>query len=284
MPFVIFLGVVVLVAAWRLNTRYEYSQKAGRALLALAAAAMVASVLFNLWLFPGLNLLYLVLAVTGVFLPLYSVVALTVVEIWRKRKQAAFDTNLASLRQQEEQLLEAVSHWSQRMQIAEHKRQTLELVHQERLGDQRRIREFLDRWEQGDGLTRVRSMKIQEWREAFAALSAADLEARREALRGQLRVLEAEAGDSASANGTPAAEISERVDQVRAQLSVASLLALRPVLGGPNEQLAALERQIDEAKAEQTAGGQQMDAIRQELAEWERRRSEFLAERIVLDS
>jgi|GEM_PF-1218680 len=281
MPFVAFLAVLVLFAGWRLSTRYKYTRKARTVLAAAATAALLFSVVFNLLLFPGLNLLYLVLAVVGVFLPLYSVSALSIAEYWRKQKQSVFDANIVALRHREEQLLDQITRSQQLVAIAEHKRLTLEQVHREKLSEQRRIREFLDNWERGDGLARIRSIKIQEWRGAFGAMTREELQARHEELSAQLKELEKQAPQvTATADRITA----DRIDQMRAQLSVASLTMLAKVLDEPNAELDDLERKVDEAKAAKTEGERTLDTIRYELAEWERRRNEFLADPIELGS
>lgn len=274
MQFVIFLIAIVMVAAWRLSTRYKYSQKAQRVLSLSAAGALVVSVIFNLWLFPGLNLLYLVLAIGGVFLPVYSLIALAIVEAWRKRKQSLFDASIAALRGEEESILETITRSQQQLALAEHKRQTLEQLHREKLSDQRRIRDFLETWERGDGLARIRSIKIQEWREGFTAMSRDDLEQRRTELCALLDETEVKMRDDEA--------LQERVDQLRAQVSVASLALLGETLAQPNSELGGLERRVDEANADKAEADRRLEAIRQQLSDWERRRSEFLADQIVL--
>lgn len=274
MPFVIFLIVVVLAASYRLSTRYEYTRKSRRILGGTAVGCLLAAVLFNLWLFPGLNLLYTVMAVIGVFMPLYAVAALVVVEMWRKRRQVVFDENIKGLRETEERLLEETTKSQQQMILAEHKRQTLEEVHRDRLGEQRRIRSFVDQWERDEGLARIRSIKVQEWRESFTGMSADEIGAKRDELAAQLAELE----------GAPAGKelAQDRIDQLRAQHSVASLVALAATLDLPNAELGELEKRMDEARSNKAEAERQLDAVRFELAEWERRRSEFLAERIVV--
>jgi len=274
MPFVIFLIVVVLAASYRLSTRYEYTRKSRRILGGTALGCVLVAVLFNLWLFPGLNLLYMALAVIGVFMPLYAVAALIVVEMWRKRRQAVFDENIKGLREVEERLLEETTKSQQQMILAEHKRQTLEEVHRDRLGEQRRIRSFLDQWERDEGLARIRSIKVQEWRESFAGMSADEIRAKRDELAAQLAELEG------APEGKEVAQ--DRIDQLRAQHSVASLVALAATLDLPNAELGDLEKRMDEARSNKTEAERQLDAVRFELAEWERRRNEFLAERIVV--
>jgi len=273
MPFVIFLIAIVLFASWRLSTRYQYTRKAQTVLQWSAAGSLVAALAFCMLLFPGLNLLYLALAVTGVFLPLYSLVALAIVETWRKRRQAKYDENIKALRDQEEGILEEITRSHQQIALAEHKRQTLEEIHRERLGDQRRVREFLDQWERGEGLARIRSIKVQEWQEGFSGLSQSEIDAKRQSLRAQLEELEA----SRSGGGD-----QERIDQLRAQLSVASLVSLGAVLGKPNAELSELEKKTDEAKQLKGDAERRLEALRYELSEWERHRNEFLADRIVL--
>lgn len=274
MQFVIFMIAVVLIAGWRLSTRYKYSHKAQRVLSLSAVGALVVSVLFNLWLFPGLNLLYLTLAVVGVFLPVYSVIALAIVETWRKRKQSLFDASIAALRGEEEQILEIITRSQQQIALAEHKRLTLEQLHRDKLSDQRRIRDFLETWERGDGLARIRSIKIQEWQAGFAGLPREVLEQRRAGLCDQLEEMEAKAEPG----------LQERIDQLRAQVSVASLVLLGESLAQPNSELGGLERRLDEAKADKAEAERRLEGVRLQLSEWERRRSEFLADQIVLGS
>ncbi|MDP2870984.1 MAG: hypothetical protein Q8P31_00345 [Bacillota bacterium] len=274
MQFVIFLIAIVLVAAWRLSTRYKYSQKAQRVLSLSAAGALVISVIFNLWLFPGLNLLYLILAVAGVFLPVYSLIALAIVEAWRKRKQSLFDASIGALRSEEERILETITRNQQQLALAEHKRQTLEQLHREKLSDQRRIRDFLETWERGNGLARIRSIKIQEWREGFGGMSREDLEQRRAELCAQLDETEVKMRDEPG--------LQERVEQLRAQVSVASLVLLGGTLAQPNSELGGLERKANEATADKAEAERRLEAIRLQLSDWERRRDEFLADQIVL--
>lgn len=276
MQFVIFLVAIVLYAAWRLSTRYEYTRRARKVLTSAALGSLAFALAFSLWRFPGLNLLYLMLAVVGIFMPVYALVALLVVEYWRKRLQATYDSNVQALRGEEERALDRITQLQQQIALAEHRRQTLEEVHHERLADQRRIREFLDNWERGEGLARIRSIKVQEWREGFAALSEADLEARRVELCDQLAEIEP--------RGAVDREAKDRTDQLRAQLSVLSLLQLGEFLDRPNAELAELERKTDEAKQEKNDRERSLESLRYELAEWERRREEFLSDRIVLGS
>lgn len=274
MQFIIFMVAIVLVAAWRLSTRYKYSQKAQRILSLSAAGALLVSVIFNMWLFPGLNLLYLVLAIAGVFLPVYSLVALAIVEAWRKRKQSLFDASITALREEEERILETITKNQQQVALAEHKRLTLEQLHRDKLSEQRRISDFLETWERGDGLARIRSIKIQEWREGFGALSRDALEQRRAELCAELEEIESKVG------GEPG--LQERVDQLRAQVSVASLAMLGETLAKPNTEIGGLERRLLEANSDKSEAERRLEGIRLQLADWERRRNEFLADQIVL--
>jgi hypothetical protein len=274
MQFIIFMVAIVLVAAWRLSTRYKYSQKAQRILSLSAAGALLVSVIFNMWLFPGLNLLYLLLAIAGVFLPVYSLVALAIVEAWRKRKQSLFDASITALREEEERILETITKNQQQVALAEHKRLTLEQLHRDKLSEQRRISDFLETWERGDGLARIRSIKIQEWREGFGALSRDALEQRRAELCAELEEIESKVG------GEPG--LQERVDQLRAQVSVASLAMLGETLAKPNTEIGGLERRLLEANSDKSEAERRLEGIRLQLADWERRRNEFLADQIVL--
>lgn len=278
MPFLVFLAAIVVFASWRLTTRYEYAPKARLVLRWAAAGSLAFSLAFVTWQSPGLNWLFMALAVAGVFLPAFSVASLLIVETWRQRRQSGFDQSIRAIRRDEEALLEEITRSHQLIVLAEHKRQTLEEIHRERLGDQRRVREFLDRWERGDGLARIRSIKVQEWREACGALDAAGLDQRYEELCGHLSGLESGA---AAAPGLPG-EQQERIDQLRAQLSVVSLARLGCTLNQPNAELAELEKRTDEAKLRKASAERRLETLRFELSEWERRRNEFLADRIVL--
>ena len=279
MHFVIFWASIVLFAAWRLSSRYEYTKKARAILSWLSLGALLLSLLINLWRFPGLNLLYLLLAVVGLTMPIYAVMALAVVEYWRKQRQAVFDESIKALRGDEEEILEEITQSQQQIALADHKRQTLEEIHRDRLADQRRIRDFLDGWERGEGLARIRSIKVGEWREAFAAMGDEELTARRDELGDQLAKLEAEAPPDG-----PGGVEKDRIDQLRAQLSVATLVELGVFLDRPNAELNELGKKTDEAKLEKADAERRLESLRFELTEWERRRNEFLADRIVVGS
>ncbi len=258
---------LVIAGAHRLTTRYVYGPRSTRVLLVTAAASVVLAYGVAARTFPGIKgVLRLVLA-AGLGLPLFILAALVAVEILGRGKQRTYHDAVAALSRREQACLDSIGRIRETMQELVQRHRNAELSGGDLTARAERLNALVDRWQQAEGLARVRGLKVQEWREQLERLDPEGLSERKRCLEGEL---EGEAD-------------RERKEAVRVQLALLELQELGLPGSDPAEHLQLLDRRILELAQERRQLERELAEIRSEMRDWEGRRREFLAREIPLD-
>lgn len=208
---------------------------------------------------PGRWLFALLWAIL-VWLPLYILAALAVVERWRRRKLASFDRAIRELRRETLRRRDALDRLSWEIRDLERNAQRPAVEpRSDGAGD---LRARVEAWERTGSLARVRSLKVAEWRAEVEGLDEAGL-------RERLRQLA-----SALATADP-----ERREQVEVQLALARLAAGTGVQPSPS----GGEDELERARRRRTDEERELDRVTSELEQWQRDRAAFVRRRIPLD-
>ena len=300
---VIFLWLLLLGALY-LQGRFHYSRRSRLVLAAEAPAAVLAAAAAVRAVFRGLSGWPLAAAVGTAALPTYIAGALVTVEVWRRLKLRRFDEHIGALRTGVARATDEL----ERLETAGGAAAPAPLAPRRPAPTKPdaapRDREILDHWLEQDGSTRVRGVLAAEWEREFGGLPAGELESALRALEDELGLVVIGRRD-----GTPGAatgeERRERAAALRARLAVGRLelarrgrteaaaatgtapaAGRRPApadagladagLAGAGPAGAGPARRREELRA-------QVAEARETLAEWQRRRSEFLRGRILLD-
>jgi hypothetical protein len=265
-----FIAIVLagfLLSVFRLTSRYGYGPKSRRLLLLNLAGSLIAGLaLARVWLRSEAGGTYVSLGGLGIALPLFVFSSLAAVEILRKRKQRGYDENLSLLRARQQTLLlelesltrEARANFRRCEEVA---REGIEVE-----GLLAECQERVTRWQRGGGAARIRTIKVEEWRQEFDALSPAALGTRRSALQTELEK-ETE---------------PERRSQLEAMLALATITASGreapgQTAGLPDHPAAAGltgRRRVIEAE---------LASLQADISQGQRRLSDFLAKEIRLD-
>ncbi|MCL5046878.1 MAG: hypothetical protein M1598_08880 [Actinobacteria bacterium] len=286
--------VLVALALWllivggaRLATRFEYSSKAKRVLLAVGVASAGVAFAFTRGNWPEFGGLILYLATVGFTLPIFILLANLVAESWRFARQREYDSAIARLRQSEEACLAELRRlkgitgssgvkaadgpsakgadgpagsWGQWRDL------------------ERELRQSIEQWEAAGGSARIRAMKVQEWDEELSGLTSDDLEERRKELEAQFQTT----------------DNPDRAGQLQAQVNLVKLRMIRgagqgrgpgagwrtetagtgPALGG-----AVLSGSL---AGELAAKERELEGIRSSVRQWRQRKEGFLSGRIRL--
>ena len=290
---IIFLSLMYM-GVNRIQNRYHHSV---RSLVALgiegAIALFFAVALVSRTSAAGFLEVILVLSIAT---PFFLGMAMVTVEVWRKFKQAEYDGALRALRVREADCLEKIALLESGLPGGDEVDSTEDYQRGEVLqrhpavdtggvGERRRrLEAFLDEWQSTEGLARVRSLRLREWKEELGSMDDRRLMERVRELRA--------ATDDDPGN-----------DQSKAQATVGELLLLeRGIHMGEDERVfpeceggrfwrgfddmergsecvkdeGSIERQLRETRAE-------LGRIREEIEGWRRRREEFSRGRIRLD-
>lgn len=264
-----FVAIVVgalLVAVFRLTTRYHYGPRSRRLLAAEIAGSLLLGLgLSRWWLFVSATGVYFILAGLMVSVVVFILAALTTAEVLRKSRQRVFDERLFAL-QAQEQKLTAELNKANRMMQAEMRRE--EVAGSDARAQEGRLasdRQRIETWKHASGTARIRSLKIEEWEGEFRALDSAGLDARQTALE-------------AERSGKLDPERVAQIEVLLALVNIArdSVLMASPVPVVPEPGVRDLVRRRRELEGE-------LAGVRAELGNWQRRLAEFLAKEIVLD-
>ncbi len=256
----------LLLGVFRLTTRYEYGPKSRRLLSLDAVGSLVGGLALARGVFPQTSGAYFYLAALGLALPLFVASAVVTVEVLRKGQQRAFDERLAALALREQALLRELDAVDRRVraelqsrQEAERDGQDLEL---ELEGHRRRV----EAWKHGQGVARIRSVKVEEWKAELEGLDPEDLAARRSALEAEL----AQAADD------------ERRSQLEVRLALAALVAADRRTRAGAERIEASDQAISAAARKRRELEAELASVQAQAADWRRRLSEFLSKEINL--
>lgn len=264
----LYLLIPAAFAADRL-LRYKYGRRSRIALAATAVISFALSFGFVESQWPGLDLGTRLLLAAGGSLPLFLILAVVLVELWRLHKLSLFTTQLRDLRAQLATAEEEVQAGERRRQAIAGRRREIDERHRGRLSELAELKARIAAWEEGGGLTRVRSIKLEEWRGEFARLKADELAARQRELEDeQARALAA--GDD------------EAAGSIRARLDLIRALQLESGLAAAKE-LAALDQAALELEQELAGRRAEVERLKREVEEWERRRARAVETGMILD-
>jgi len=258
---------LIIVGALRLITRFEYTKKSALAVMGCALASLLAGFYFGFASTDAPSLLAWILA------PVYSFVffvalANAVCELWMRKHLAVFDKEIEGLLEKEykernrlEEARDRVHNESLR------RRQNLER-HREMLERREQLMASVERWQQSGGGARVRSIKVEEWREKFRSLQETELAKEREALKQQI------------AGMTPMKDEAslERHGALRTELSILDIEVINR--RAPDEPDAT---PINDVMVKQEEVKKMVDDIERKLLTWRRKREEFLQGRVRLE-
>jgi len=264
----LYLLIPAAFAADRL-LRYKYGRRSKVALAGTAGVSFALSFGFVESQWPGLDLGTRLLLTAGGSLPLFLILAVVLVELWRLHKLGAFTAQARVLRAQLAEAEEAVQAAERRRHAIASRRREIDERHRGRLTELAELKARIAAWEEGGGLTRVRSIKLEEWRSEFARLTDDELAARRRELEGE-RARALAAGDDEAAGS-----IGARLDLIRALQLEAGLAAAK--------ELAALDQAALELEQELAGRRAEAERLRRELEEWEKRRAQYVEAGMVLD-
>jgi len=296
---IIFLWLLLL-GALHLQGGFRYSRRSRLALAAEAPAAVLAAAAVVRAVFRGLSGWPLAAAVGAAAVPTYIAGALVTVEVWRRLKLRRFDERIGALRAGMARATDEI----ERLEAAGGTASPASLASPAPLAPHRpapakpdaapRDREILDHWLEQGGSTRVRGVLAAEWEREFRGLPAGELESALRALEDELGLVVIGRRDGPPGAATEE-ERRERTAALRARLAVGRLeLARRvrteaaaatetaPAAGRRPGSLDAGPADAGPARRREELRAHVAEA-RADLAEWQRRRSEFLRGRILLD-
>jgi hypothetical protein len=264
-----FVAIVVgalMVAVFRLTTRYRYGPRSRRLLTAEVAGSLLVGLgLSRWWLFASATGVYFILAGLAVSVVVFILAALTTAEVLRKNRQRVFDERLLGLQVQEQTLTTELNKANRMMQAETRREEVAGSDARARDGRLAADRQRIETWKHASGAARIRSLKIEEWEGEFQALDPAGLDARQAALE-------------AERSGKPDPERGAQIEVLLALVNIArdSVRVTLPVPVVPEPGVRDLVRRRRELEDE-------LVGVRAELGNWQRRLADFLAKEIVLD-
>lgn len=263
--------LLVVAAAFAADRvlRYKHSRRSRWAVAGTYAVSLGVSFGFVQVQWPGLDIgTRLILTIAG-SLPFFLLLALGVLEAWRWSKLRAFNDRIHALRAELANAEELAHAVERRQQTVANRRDDLSGRHRGRLDELTDLRNRVAAWEEGGGLTRVRSVKIEEWRRQLAAMDAVAVATRRDELEREL--------SQALTGGQ-----DEAADGFRAQLDLIRLVQLEGGLDVASE-LNALGHALTESEQELSTHRANVEKLKHEIAEWESRRGEYVQRGVALD-
>ena len=261
------LVVPTILGVNHLATRYKYTAKSRRALLAVGLLSFLLPFIFIEYHFPLLELSLVIAASLAAGLPTFALLGVITVELWRKRKQADYDHAISVLARRRTALQERIFTLDQRQEIVQYRQAEAESRDPETLSKERKLREKLEAWQQAGGMARIRTIKVTEWQEAATRLSPEELAQHQVDLKGEV-----------AAESDP-----DRISHLQAQLAVVELELAGRGQTTPETELRDLAKNGEELKIDRKAAETELAHIKEEMAEWERRRAHFLSQQVLLD-
>ncbi len=266
-----FLAIVLaglLVAIFRLTTRYQYGRKSQRLLLLdLAGSVVLGLALARYFFLPGATGVYLVLGGLGIGILVFIVAAVVTAEVLRKARQRVFDERLGQLRARELSLQRDLDTINRDMRAELRRREETDRAGQATEHRLRGRRERIERWKLEGGAARIRSIKVDEWDQEFRSLDPAARAARREGLEKEL-------AQGPEPGRREHLEIMLDVLDLASEAAPAEAASEEP--GTSDQVISSLARKRREIEAE-------MATTRSDLADAQRKLAEFLAREIALE-
>jgi chromosome segregation ATPase len=262
--------LLVVAAAFAADRvlRYKHSRRSRWAVAGTYVVSLGVSFAFVESQWPGLDLgTRLVLTVAG-SLPVFLLLALAVLEVWRYSKLRSFNDRIHALREELANAEELAHAVERRQETVTTRREDLTGRNRGRVGELNELRARVAAWEEGGGLTRVRSVKLDEWRQQYATIGSSALAARRAELEADFERVTAGGDDEAAAG-------------IRAQLDTLRLAQLEghDVAG----EIDALGKALNESEQELATHRAAVERLKGEIGDWEMRRDEYVKRGVALD-
>ncbi len=255
------LGMILLADHVKNRFRHTPNSRrilAGEALAALAAAAVVAGILWPRAGLFGRAGLTLLLAI-----PIYIVVAFLTVEAWRHRKQEGFDREIALLGRECNRWQRELERLNWELKDLERQKAQQEEEGQRVAARLRALEDQLQAWElSAPGA--LRSRQIDTGRGEFASLAESDLRRRKEELLAR------------------AAEGEDR-GELGARINLLDLILARRAVVGPGRPAAELEQRLAQTREAWSRADRRLAQLKEELQRWQDKKTAFLREKIPLD-
>lgn len=316
----VILGIIawlLFLALMHMISRYKYTAKS----VAVLALVAVPSVYFGnrlaLHWFPGLagsRVLYAISVPAG--FGIWIGASFAVVMAWRQVKLGVYDKTLRSLRDKEATLLEEARRLSAVRASLRYEAPEEEPVGEDR-GEISELERIIDDWQREPGKERIRSVRVQAWRDEIARFDRETLKRRRQDLATQRAGLLESSREAFRSDGEVSSDMEERIKQLEVQVALLDLRLLeigpgetkgkaletggKPGRGeGTGEQREEKALLREEVRQSSSAGRKEngegpnpaareaevretLDLVRREIDVWVKRRSEFLEKRITLN-
>ncbi|MEX2356026.1 MAG: hypothetical protein WD535_03225 [Thermaerobacterales bacterium] len=275
------LLLLLVLAAEHVLNRFIHSQKSKR-LLALQG---VLALMLSLWLawgaFSQLQNVWRLAIGLGVTLPLFILSSFVTVEVWRRIRQQDFDREIHRIRRELDETvhqLERLRWESEGVQRRERIMAAENRVAGRNQDDERyRLEGQIENWQGGGGMARVRSVKVQGWRQEIAALDD-------EALKGRIGSLEMRRKQLPAENGEETVPSFEQRRALDVQMALARLVLMERATAETSDSPASEDpRRPREFERRRDLLERQAETLQQEMQLWERKRAAFLEDRIPLN-
>ncbi len=271
----VLLGLIL--AGDYILTRFRHTAKSRRTLTLEGAGSLVfvaAVVLVGFRVAFGWAALMWTL---GVAIPVFLCVAVGTLEVWRRRKLAAYDGIIRQLRRDLQKRRDDLDRliWQsrdlERRSRASAPPPSAGPTPFSRDGEAARLRHEVEAWQGAGGLARIRALKVDEWRAEVQGADGGSLAGRRRELETALR-------DAAD----------ERRDSLRVQIALIRLQELetdrveKPAQPAPDAKPAA-DFGLEAVRRRRGDEEREVARLQAELDQWQRERTAFLRQRIPLD-
>ncbi len=260
----------VLLGLDHVRGRFEHSARSRRVLAAAGAVCLVVGFLLAFRLVQW-DPWWVVLFALALALPLFTLVAVITVEIWRLSYQQKYDAEISRLVQEQVKIIEQRDELQRRAAELRLERSRRSAKSDAGLFRQRQLKQQVESWASEGGVARIRSLRLEDWTRELQQLDRAELARRVEQLSQEL-----EAGDSGADQ--------EQVRQLRAQKAWTELFQLEAAQGVISEpDPGDLEARVEATDQQVERLASQLAEVQEELELWRGRRSFFRRQRLRLE-
>lgn len=258
------LAFILLVD--HVKNRFRHTPASRRVLMIELAFSIAAAAVGVFMLGPSHS--WLVRA--GIALPaglfFFILIAFVTVEAWRFKKQGGFDREIARLLRERNQYQEMLDRLTWELADMERQRSLQEDQNKRLEGRCRALEDQLMGWEHAGGGDLRRSMLIEQWSAEYGGLSDEALATQKNEVLGRL----------AQARGDERGELA-------ALINLVELLQLRRTLSCPDGPLSEVDRRLQQLREARARTERRLEQVKQELRDWQERKTAFLREKILLD-
>lgn len=264
--FVLAVWLVIMGLA-HLVTRYEHSKQSKTVLgvIALLACGMAVLVVRN-W--PALPLWGAALLVAVFTVPIFTAMAVGCFQLWTLRKQSHFDEQLERLEQEEVELLQQLDDIRTAVHAEALRLREREPYSQKRENDGDKYRAVIEKWQQGEGVARIRSLRVSEWEDQYRGCTQGELTQRRSELLEQ-------------AHDARRKEDADQADIINAEIAVVRLCELERAEPDAVKPEGGADH-VDRLLNKQDQLSRELEQLRGKVNEWKMRKQDFLARKIKL--